>query len=126
MKLFKDILKESYQTFLFQRYGYQGPFKGADHHVTFKKDDDMSGSHPEFLIDLPGNEWHFMLKDIVVVVGKMDNTSLKDFLEGKPNAEVEEQVSTWQELSDLAQERLAKQRIYEPEYNNVSGDVTSS
>jgi hypothetical protein len=83
MKSFKDLYNEIYQKTPLNDYGYKGPFKGADNHISYIRGD------KEILIDLPGNEWHFMLDGVVNSVGPLDDSSLLDFLRGVQNPKIE-------------------------------------
>jgi len=84
MKSFKELFNEIYQKTLLNDYGYKGPFKGADNHISY-----MWGDGREILIDLPGNEWHFMLDGIVNSVGSLDDDSLLDSLRSVQNPKIE-------------------------------------
>src|ERR1035438_2096786 len=99
MKTFKEIYQEAYQCGLLRDYGYIGPKYGVDGHNSFIRDENR-----EILIDLSGNEWHYMLCGVVRFVGNLDDRSLAKFLEGKSITED----------SDDDKPELAKSRIYEP------------
>src|ERR1035437_770884 len=101
MKTYKEIYQEAYQKELLNYHGYNGPYRGADEHNTFVKDE-----HRSILIDLSGNEWHYILDGTIVqTVGKLDDRSLGKFLAGKPVVS---------EDSDDDKPELKKARIYEP------------
>jgi hypothetical protein len=109
MKTFKQITKEAYQTGVLNAMGYFNPQKGADGHITYTKD-----NYKKILVDLPGNEWHLMVDGVVKVVGHMDDNSLLDYFLGKSTARVET------EETEDKDERLARQRIYEPDGGTYS------
>jgi hypothetical protein len=116
MKTFRDIYNLVYQIELMTYYGYSGPEIGADGHKTF-----TNRVNPEIqiLVDLPGNEWHLMVKGVVHVVGKLNDESLRDILSGNITAAME-----YEETDD---ERLARAKTYEPDGGtSSSSDNTSS
>ena len=116
MKTFREIFNQSQQIILMTYYGYQGPEIGADGHKTFTN---RMNSNDQFLIDLPGNEWHKMEKGVVKIVGKLNDESLRDILNGNITAAME-----YEETDD---ERLARARIYEPDGGiSSTSDNTSS
>jgi hypothetical protein len=118
MKTFREIYNQAYEISILRRYGFMGPIRGADGHFSFIKNDGARGAHPEVLIDLPGNELHYMLGGVVRAVGKIDNNSLTDFLKGKPSAKIE--------TEETNSDRLAKQKIYEPDGGTYSSSENTS
>jgi hypothetical protein len=94
MKTYKEICREAYQAETLNSYGYHGPFRGVDGHNSFIDDDKT------ILVDLGGNEWHYIFDEIVREVGKLDDDSLSNFLAGKPNVSEDKE--------------LEKAKIYEP------------
>jgi hypothetical protein len=58
------------------------------------------------LVDLLGNEWHYMLDGVAQIVGKLDNDSLTNFLAGKPYVSEDTE--------------LEKAKIYEPDGGTYS------
>jgi hypothetical protein len=119
MKTFKELYNEVYNTTLLNTYGYQGPRKGADNHISFLYAG--RGPNQQILLDLPGNEWHFMLDGNVDCVGPLDDNSLTNFLRGKKDSKIETN-----EEKDERHKRLAKQEILEPVGSNCGGSATPS
>jgi len=107
MKTFREIFRESIQATLLNSYGYRGPYRGADGHNSFILDE-----HIEILIDLPGNEWHYVVDGVVKIVGHLNDQSLVDFLRGK--------ITPQMETEETEDNRLAKAKIYEPDGGTYS------
>ena len=126
MKTFRAIYDQAYQTALLNAHGYRGPETGADGHKTFTN---RTNNDAQILLDLPGNEWHLMYCGVVQTVGKLNDNSLDDLVYGKITSAMETEENenlNWQEKSDLAQERLHKQRIYEPDGGTSSASDNAS
>jgi len=58
-------------------HGYGNPQKGVDGHVTFTS---RSNANNQMLVDVPGDEWHHMVKGVINKVGKLEGPSLEKYL----------------------------------------------
>jgi len=124
MKTYKEFHNQAYQTSILRSHGYRGPYKGADGHISF-----LYGDYQELLIDLPGNEWHFMFEGVVICVGSMDDNSLKDFLNNKPSKSIETEEKEKPYRPRDKEKELHKQDpegVYQPDGGNYSGASPSS
>jgi hypothetical protein len=74
MKTFSAFLLENYDAVL-KQHGYENPQKGDDGHITYSKN-----PADQILIDVPGKEWHHMVKGVVKIVGNIKDDSLERFL----------------------------------------------
>jgi hypothetical protein len=115
MKTFRDIYDQAYQTKLLRGKNFSGPERGPDGHNTFTN---IEFPDLQVLIDLPGNEWHMMDQGVVQVVGKLNDDSLHDILNGK--------VTGVMETEERDDERLARARIYEPDGGASSSSENTS
>ena len=61
-----------------KKHGYGNPQPGAGGHVTFTRQ-----SHPndQMLVDVPGNEWHHMIKGVINQIGDLKDDSLETYLD---------------------------------------------
>jgi len=62
---------------LMSNYGYGRPAVGADGHITYTSKED---STDQYLMDLPGKEWHHMSKGKVTIKGSLEDNSLEKHL----------------------------------------------
>lgn len=58
-------------------HGYSRPAVGADGHITYTNKEDQED---QMLMDLPGKEWHHMIKGKVTEKGSMTDDSLEKYL----------------------------------------------
>jgi hypothetical protein len=61
-----------------KKHGYGDPQPGADGHITFTKTTNPSD---QMLIDVPGGEWHHMVKGVINKVGKLSGDSLEAYFD---------------------------------------------
>lgn len=73
-----------------KEYGYGNPEPGAHGHTTFTNENDPSD---QMLVDVPGGEWHHMVKGVVNVIGHMDDGSLEKFFGNQKKLPVKEGYS---------------------------------
>ena len=58
-------------------YGYGRPAVGAEGHITYTNKED---GNDQMLMDLPGEEWHHMVKGKVTQKGSLKDGSLEKYL----------------------------------------------
>jgi hypothetical protein len=96
-------------------HGYVGPVKGADEHWSYRFDEGQ-----EILLDLPANEWHFVLDGVVIQVGRMDDMSLENFLKDTPITEDRDKTEREEKNKEFR-----RSKIEEPYNANVNTMGTS-
>ena len=74
MKTFMNFLKEDHFDAVLKQHGYENPQKGDDGHITYTKN-----PADQMLIDVPGKEWHHMVKGVVKIVGSIKDDSLPEY-----------------------------------------------